>query len=630
MKKLSLYITALLSLPCLLFAQDDTNREVTLEREYSPVIANAGKITQELETVDMKYDTHKVNYWLDASRSVYPSLTFSTLNAADPRFGQVSGNRGYARVALGYRWNTLADFGYSIVSNKQTRFDIDIHHLGTFGKKQYSRSTLDMRLEKGVNAVKIFGGVSLGFDHWNYYSLYQKDPVIGDNGILKADDFEYDWDKNKTWGSGLDKNRMWDFDFNFGVKNGDRSDVIYKVDLGYHLTNVEDKWVLDKQLTENAIYINGMAQWELPTGSIGFDSHLKHHFYNKYSPDRNLLPAKDDINSYLNAVPESWKDVLAIDQDHTGNTYFDLKVQPYYAYSGDQIWVHVGVNLDFAFGCRHNVGISPEVALEWQAMPSMLALYGTFTGSLGGHELASSLRKNHYASPFTVTSTKFNTYKPIDATVGLKIHPVNGLLLNVYGNYQHVIDKLFPVFGYINEGAEGWRNYGTSIPDGYTLQMFRMGLSARYEYSDKLRLEADVHYNFLKPKEVNRWPGIDEQQAWYTPAFEAKLALAWHITPKWTLQLDSYFATQSYALVATYGPDPLADPIPGQSVPYIGNYKGVKLGATYDINLGVTYKLNEHVAFFANATNIAYNKRMLFYGYEQQLTSFILGASFQF
>lgn len=626
-------ISAFILSCALLSAQDDTKREVTLEREYSPVISDAGKMSADIEPLELKTGQHEVQYWMGEDRSLYPEMTFTPMGVADPNFADQPQNRGYARLALGYRWNTLADFGYRIKSNKNTQFDINIHHLGTFGQKQYSRSTLDMNLEKKLKALTIFGGVELGFDHWNYYALYQEDPFTEGGKPIANSKFSYDWDKDKNWESGTDWNRMWNFNFDFGIKNNINSDVKYNINLGYHLSNVEDKWVLHKQITENSVFLNGDAEWELNTGSLGFTSHFKHHFYNKYSADEQDLLLNERNEMLMDGVPLGWAGVMAVDQSSTGKTYFDMKLQPYYAYSGNQAWVHVGINLDFSFGCVHNVGISPQVEMEWQAMPSMLALYGIFTGRLGGHELQSSLRGNHYADPYTVTYTDCNTYTPIDATVGLKIHPTNGLILNLYGNYMHTLGELFPVFGYVNPQCTGYRTYGTFRPDGYDLQMFRMGLSARYEYKDKLRLDADVHYNFLKPKEVKRWEGIDEQYAWYKPAFEGRLALAWHITPKWTIQLDSYFATPAHALVEMIDcmvSEPMPDDPNPRQFPYNMRYAAVKLEPVYDINLGVTYNLNKNVAFFANATNIAYNKRMMLYGYEQQLTSFIIGASFQF
>ena len=649
MDRMKKYISILAIAMCATAAMaqnDDTNREVKLEREYSPVISDAGKIQTDMEPLSKEIKKQPVEYWTTGYNAIYPEIGLTPLSVSDPQFAQQEQNRGYARLGLGFWYNTMLDFGYKMSNAKKTTFDVNIHHLGTFAqkqKKQASHSTLDMALHQQLKNLSIFGNAKLGFHHWNYYALYQKEPLpkgMGENtSAFKNNNFEYEWDKEF---SEPEFNRLWTFDFNFGLSNNPGQDTKYHVIVGYSLANVEDKWAMHKSISENTINIDAGAEWGLNTGSIGFNALLKPHLYSKFTAADGPLPAGKNIfgnsaSTWVQTGWQGWKELNkdVDDQDNkTGIPYFDMKLEPYYAYSGDNAWVHVGVNLDFGFNLIHKVGISPQVALEWQAMPSTLAIYGTFTGRLGGHELLPSLMASQYSDPHSISYTKSNTYTPIDATVGLKIHPTNGLILNIYGNYSYTIDELFGYYGYLNknlypdeypaDAPVGYRTFATLAPDSYNLQMFRMGLNVRYEYKDKLRLDADAHYNFLQPKgqEYN----LDDQYAWYKPAFEGRLALAWHITPKWTLQFDSYFATPSYALVAQFDRAKDQD---GNDYAERKNH-AAKLDPVYDINLGVTYSLNSHVALFLNATNLAFNKRMTFYGYEQQLTSFLAGATFQF
>ncbi len=645
MKK-SIIISVLALCASYAIAQDDTNREVKLERDYSPVISNAGKIQTTLDPIEIDVKQQPVEYWTTGYNSIYPEIGLTPLAVSDPQFSRQAPSRGYARLGLGFWWHTMLDFGYKMTNTKKTTFDINIHHIGTFAqkqKKQVSHSTLDMALHQQLKNLSIFGNAKLGFHHWNYYALYQDKPLLNsqNKSAWSNKNFSYDWDKNID---APEFNRLWTFDFNFGLSNNPGQDTKYHVIVGYLLANVEDKWAMHKAISEHSILIDAGAEWELNTGSIGFNAHLKPHLYNKFTPADGPAPADKLIfgnpsSTWVQTGWQGWKKLYKDidDQDNkTGIPYVDMKLEPYYAYSGDNAWVHVGVNLDFGFNLIHKVGISPQVELEWQAMPSTLAIYGKFTGRLGGHELMPSLMASQYSDPHSISYTKCNTYTPIDATVGLKIHPTNGLILNIYGNYSYTIDELFGYYGYLNknlfpesefieEEKEGYRTFATFAPDSYNLQMFKMGLNVRYEYKDKLRLDADAHYNFLQPK--GQEYGLDDQYAWYKPAFEGRLALAWHITPKWTLQFDSYFATPSYALIAQF--DKKVDEETGNDFVARTNH-AAKLNPVYDLNIGVTYNLNKKVALFLNATNLAFNKRMVLYGYEQQLTSFLAGASFQF
>ena len=409
MKK-SIIISVLALCASYAIAQDDTNREVKLERDYSPVISNAGKIQTTLDPIEIDVKQQPVEYWTTGYNSIYPEIGLTPLAVSDPQFSRQTPSRGYARLGLGFWWNTMLDFGYKFSNSKKTTFDVNIHHIGSFAQKQqkqYSYSTLNLALEKQTKALTVFGNARLDFDHWKYYSLFEDaNNKINDNG-----DFKYDWDKSID---SPDWNRMWNFAFNIGLRNNPMSDTKYNVEIGYKLSNVEDKWVLHVPITENSFHVNGSAEWQLNTGSIGFNTKLKHHFYSKYTPNADKLANTQANKLVQDGVPLGWAGVETADMDHTGKSYFDLKVEPFYAFSGDNAWVHAGVNLDFSFGCIHDVGISPQVELEWQAMPSMLALYGIFTGRLGGHELESSLRANHYADPITVSYTKSNTYTPIN------------------------------------------------------------------------------------------------------------------------------------------------------------------------------------------------------------------------
>ena len=91
-------------------ADTTLNRNVTVERDFQPVIQAAGKLSTKPEVVETTVEAAKVEY-SDYTADVQPGAEFNALLSQPTRFSAGKVYNGYLRGAIGHP-NTLFDFEY--------------------------------------------------------------------------------------------------------------------------------------------------------------------------------------------------------------------------------------------------------------------------------------------------------------------------------------------------------------------------------------------------------------------------------------------------------------------------------------------------------------------------------------
>ena len=105
-------------------AQNDStlNRSVTVERDFQPVIQDAGKVATKPAVVETTIEPAPVEY-SEYTADVTPGNTFHSLLSQPTRFEAGKLFNGYVRGALGHP-NTLFDFGYHLDDGKKSILDV--------------------------------------------------------------------------------------------------------------------------------------------------------------------------------------------------------------------------------------------------------------------------------------------------------------------------------------------------------------------------------------------------------------------------------------------------------------------------------------------------------------------------
>ena len=119
--------------------------------------------------------------------------------------------------------------------------------------------------------------------------------------------------------------------------------------------------------------------------------------------------------------------------------YTSLGLNPYYMLESDDWRVRVGAHVDWQSGEDSGIDVSPDVKAEYLFSDS----YVLYLHALGGRELNDYRRLNAFSPYWSLNARMPSTYVPLNATLGFKASPVNGLWFNIFGGYRISKDELF-------------------------------------------------------------------------------------------------------------------------------------------------------------------------------------------
>jgi len=145
------------------------DQNVTVEREYKPVIQDAGKINSVPQIMEPNVEKIPATY-TDFNFPLPVGQNIHTLPAAEllhQRRRTPSGS--FVRVGLGSELNNMLEFALPVINKPKTKLDFKLDHLATFGSKQHSTSNASLMFDQYFNKLDLYAGVGLGRESFNYY-----------------------------------------------------------------------------------------------------------------------------------------------------------------------------------------------------------------------------------------------------------------------------------------------------------------------------------------------------------------------------------------------------------------------------------------------------------------------------
>lgn len=486
------------------WAQNDSviERTVTVEREYQPIVRQAGKLpvkpqvyTPELQPVEVTYS--------DYTQPLNTDFNFNQLGYSATNFVQPRPLRGFLRGGIGHI-NTVFDFNYRLTEKKDIVLDLDAHHLGQWGRKTLSESMAGLNFSKLFSGADLFFGVTGKNTFFTRYGRYfnYTDESKG-KGVFSINHYK-DF-------AAADKGSLWEVDTKIGVRSLPNQDIRYLVQTGY------EAFVMGKTATEHQINTQALLDW-----------HSEEHH-----AGGNLL-----VQNRLYSVGQAdWSIARLHGNDSVPQKHHVVKLEPYYAYQGKRFGIHAGINIDFAIGKGKLCLPSPNVTFEAQLTKDWLALYGGAVGDYMITSVRDNFRYNRYLHPeLELTDTHNRTYVPVDAFLGFKLRPQANLLIDIYAHY--ILTK-YDVF------------YKTDTLGYFTLvsadhQRWKIGGKADYHYQDIVTIHLDGNYTLWQMDKESGY-----KYAYYRPSWEINFRVDAKINSKISLYSDNYFAGGRYALVGT-------------------------------------------------------------------------------
>ena len=583
-----------------LFAQQDSalHRSVTVERDFQPVIQAAGKIATKPAVVETKIESSQVHY-SDFIAEVTPQATFNPLLSQPTRFEPGRKYNGYIRGALGHP-NTLLDFGYHLDDTKNSILDVYAHHRAEWGLAALSKTNVGLNFTHTYSKCDLYFGLSGGNIFYHKYGhFYDYSQTFG---MWAKNDEAYP----KPYSIGdKDKTSLWTAEVYLGVKANAKQDVQYQVQTGYML------FAKAGAVSEHQLRTKGSFDWHSAEHHVGAQLYVQNNFLQ------------------LN-------DALGIPNSLYQKSRHNFRIEPYYAYEGTRLRVHVGVNFDLNIGNGHQIlsktenvsfAPSPHINLEAQIAKQWLTIYADIKGSLGFGSLQSYMEENRYSMIHAGIIRPCAPYTPVDAELGFHIRPQRDVLIAIHGGYAYMMYEDFwiatanstTVFEPLNKPLMAG-DFIHVHADNY--QRGKIGGQLNYHYQDLVRVNLHGDYYI--------WKG--DTTVYDRPNWELGLRIDGRINKNWSLYSDNQFAGKRLAL-ATDGEHWLAPTI------------DLNLGLQYDMWVGkvknesTKCKTNNNalrpepqpnLTLFFQLNNWLHRKNEIYYGYRSQGINFLLGATYRF
>ena len=593
----------MLLLPLTIAAQDTIlNRNVTVERDFQPVISSAGIVSvkpvvvqREIEPVEVTYSSY--------SQSLSPAFNINPLGCSLTTWEQPKPLHGYVRGALGHP-NTAFDFGYRM-TDKRSKITLDAyaHHRAQWGRYTVEQSSFGLDVTKAFSSSALYFGADAENRFYTMSGRYVDS--LGTMHLSKMSDLAQE-----------DKLALWNVNTRIGIRSVGRGSIQYRLQTGYsaflHASNV----------VEHQVRSFGSFEWNNGEHRAGVNVAVGNFFL--------------QVNDL--SIPSSQY-----------NSRHAIRMEPFYAYDHNRLHIHAGVNLDLNIGHgqmlsgNENIAFapSPNVSVEYDITRNWLAIYGEARGSYGEGSLQSYAQTYPYRSyADEVVSHHACAYIPVQAQLGLKIRPQANLLIDLHARYELKKNQFSAATPYYWEVRQYRDDQGNSNPlfGDYVycnLQRWKIGAEVTYHYQDIINIlvagafytgsmdsiEVPTASQGVAAEEASFFAAVKNANGTFRmldrPRWDLTVNIDARINRHWTLYSHNYFAGKRQTLM-------WEETAAGRA------YSMRTLIPTIDINLGCTYEYNKWLSVFLELNNVIHRHNAYYYGYTNPGVNFLLGASYKF
>ena len=601
----------LLLLPLGMAAQEDTilNRNVTVERDFQPIINSAGIVSvkpvivqQDIEPVEVTYSSY--------SQALSPAFNINPLGCSLTTWEQPKPLHGYVSGGLGHT-NTAFDFGYRMTDKKsKIAFDAFAHHRAAWGRYTVERANFGLDVTKSFTSAALYFGADAENQFYTFSGRYVDS--LGAIHIAKPSELKPE-----------DKLALWTINTHIGVRSIGRGGVQYQFQTGY------SAFLHGQNVKEHQIRTLARLEWNSQPHRAGVNIRVSDFF----------LKVND------NSIADSLY-----------NSRHAIRIEPYYAYDRNRFHAYVGVNLDMNFGHgqllsgNQNIAFapSPNVHLEYDITRDWLAIYGEASGSYGEGSMQAYANRYPYRQyQDEVVSHHADAYIPVQAQLGLKIRPQANLLIDLHGRYELKLNQFTSCNPYYWEVQQfrGKNNvYGDYVFSN--LHRWKIGAEITYHYQDIIRvfLAGAFYTGGMDSIEVpDASKGVAEDETSFfaavkdsngkfrmfdRPRWDLRLNIDARINRHWSVYSHNYFTGKRLALMYDEYLVPTAVSSTDNGVRR--KYSVGTFIPTIDIDLGCKYEYNKWLSVFLELNNIIYRHNVFYYGYTNPGINFLLGASYKF
>jgi hypothetical protein len=566
--------------------QRNLNREMTLEREYDPIVQDAAKVNTLPVVREVKLSKRPIVY-SDYVSPTLPDKEIITLSAGRLMTDVAHHVRnGYLHFAGGMLMNFNGDFGYHILNTNRDRLDVYFSHRSSNGNVRFATDSLEKRKAKlndnfgGLDfnhrfdaAILSLGG-SFGYAAFNYYGIPTNMSV---SATQPAND--------SITGQG---NRYIHAYANV-VSNRASS-------TGYHV---------------GVQYKNFNQKYSLSEFSDGMTEHYAGLDLGLSSPVNQGQSFGIDLKMNLLTYTAPENNEVTVDSAAFDNRY-EATLTPYYRLENDKLKLLLGLNLMIVSQDKTDAFVSPNIKLD-VPLANWSLFYVNLDGGIASNTMYETSRLNRYINPVFAPDAS-RTWA--DLKLGIRSSASAGLWFDLFAGYKYMESDLFynpSVYGWIDKGFNN-----VSVPFQPMSQRLQVGATLKYDYRQRVDFYLKGVYNHYNLKYSDTWKnaygavGLDEtdaMEAYGRPAFTLDAGCNVRPIKPLTLSVDYSMASGMYAYL---------------------NRENVKMNTINDLRFRASWKFNDLFGMYAQFNNLLFQKHEMYYGYPLQPFSAMAGFSVTF
>ena len=546
------------------------DREVTIEKEYTPEVEMAVKKTGVPKAENPRVEKPQSQYssWaepLAETPSSQPLLVNELSNQQNS-----DAQRGYANFGMGNNLNINADAGIRLINTQSNQLGVWYNHTSTGGRLKYkdnvpvyggsdvyqhlNSNVVNLTYKHGFNKLEWESNIAYKHNKFNYYGA----PLMPQYQTPSATEYQ----KVNQYAIGTSFRSTKNDKFTIGASIGF---------VGYY---------------NKSGYIIGEAG--------GRENHLKTNFV--------MEACLGGINNSLGVDVKM--DNLFYNSAALANNYTLLSFTPFYKFSNNAIRLKAGVKMDISANDGTIFRFAPDV--EFNA--NLGKYFQFYTIINGGKELNTwnkTSARNIYINP---TKQLANSYTATNAVAGVVFNYYPSITLKVYGGFKTSTNALFDVR--CNESVVDGVISSYEVVDYMPIDAYRWLGGADISFKFKKILEGEVKWN------LNSWRSRDggEQILSALPKNEWNIKVGVNPINNLSFNINFYMGLdRGYR----YQND-------------MGIFVNEKMGDIYDLNLGAVYSLNKMISFNLQWNNILSQHYDIYYGMPAQKMHFLLGAAVKF
>lgn len=495
-KLLVLFLFATLAV----FAEEDSTlikRNITIEKEYVPVIKDAGKVNVIPSVVEANLPKIDVTY---SSFSILmdPAYEIKRLDAARLSVPPLPERKdGFLRLAMGNYWSTNADLLCPLLNKPTYRWDLNVNHLGAFSDKMHHKTNFGTSVHRYYETGVFLLDGAYGFEGYNYY---------GRNALISS----------LPYTKGTDSLAGTDF------FNKDAAISFWNMSMGYNSIPAVDK----PQSFSMKFKYEGMAP------NVGLKEHA---FTTSAKWDSKLEENNAGVNFEMQNLAYNSSDVVYAPSQ---KGYTIVRLNPYYDFNEDRWNLHVGANIDFAGGAGKTFVPSADIKGLATLVDKTLFMYGNITGNIEANTMRKTVELNRYVN---LNEKLENTYTPFDMTAGFKLKLLSNFITDIYLGYKKINNQYFFVNQLLNDSS--------SIPTLSNVHTAHYSDAGLFNAGVKLNYNFNQQFGFVFGWKYNKW-SVDTETAWQMPKNEFDFGVDMKLTKRTSVNLYSYFASGRKAMAA--------------------------------------------------------------------------------